>query len=257
MIKVHPSDNIATWTDYLRNKDYLTNLYSLPDLWINKGLVYYESFGTSIFFFKKNPDFYNVYYCSSDQIALKQGLIRLNKLYPKETFVADVISGNSVFELSEGFYTHTTLVKMSRNGDFDLHNTFVRLADLSDLEEIQHVFYRHFDKYSEHLPLDEDVKDWIEKKHLYVYTEYSQIVGFVIFDITGLKSYLRYWFVHPAYRSKGIGSMLLRQFFADSRNTKYQILWVISDNENAITKYEHYGFKKENLINYVYIRKGN
>lgn len=256
MIKVHLSDNTASWTDHVRSKLYVTNLYSLPELWINKGIVYYESFETSIFFFKKNPDFYNVYYCASDHIALKQGLIRLSKLYPKETFVFDVIGGNLIIKES-GYDVHSTLIRMSRTNTKELNDSSIGLADHSDIEEIQRIFYRHFDKYSEHLPLDEDIKDWIDKKHLYIYTEYSQIVGFVIFDITGLRSCLRYWFVHPHFREKGIGSMLLRRFFCVAQNTKYQILWVISDNENAIKRYEHYGFKKENLTNYVYIRKGN
>ena len=68
-------------------------------------------------------------------------------------------------------------------------------------------------------------------------------------------NYLRYWFTHPNYRDKKIGSKLLRHFFKIGEDTKRQIFWVIQSNENAIKRYRHYGFKEENMFDYVLMLK--
>lgn len=48
-----------------------------------------------------------------------------------------------------------------------------------------------------------------------------------------------------------IGSKLFNSFMYEGRNTKRQLLWVITHNINAIKRYVHYGFKPEKLFDYV------
>ena len=86
---------------------------------------------------------------------------------------------------------------------------------------------------------------------LAVYKEEGEIIGFVIFESSRSTHYLRYWFVHPKHRDKKIGSILLKTFFYEGRNTRRQLFWVITDNENAVKRYEHYGFKNEAMKDYV------
>ena len=66
--------------------------------------------------------------------------------------------------------------------------------------------------------------------------------------------YLRYWFTHPDFRDKKVGSRLLRRFFEEGRDTKRQLFWVIRSNENAIKRYRHYGFAEENMFDFVMSR---
>lgn len=68
--------------------------------------------------------------------------------------------------------------------------------------------------------------------------------------------YLRYWFTSSKYRNQGVGAKLLKSSLFLAKETKRQILWVISENENAIKRYEHYGFKRELMNDYVLIKKG-
>lgn len=51
----------------------------------------------------------------------------------------------------------------------------------------------------------------------------------------------------------GIGSSLYKKVMFESKNIKRQMLWVVSDNENAIKRYEHYGFKLDRFIDNVMI----
>jgi GNAT superfamily N-acetyltransferase len=79
----------------------------------------------------------------------------------------------------------------------------------------------------------------------------DKIDGLVVFEINGLTSHLRYWFVDPKMRDQKTGSALLRRFFHECRNTKRQILWVNTLNANAIERYAHYGFRAETMTDII------
>ena len=79
----------------------------------------------------------------------------------------------------------------------------------------------------------------------------NKIAGFLIYELTTTTLYLRYWFTHPDYRDRKVGSRLLRRFFEEGKDTKRQLFWVIRTNENAIVRYRHYGFVEENMFDYV------
>ena len=67
--------------------------------------------------------------------------------------------------------------------------------------------------------------------------------------------YLRYWFVHPDYQDKKVGSDLMNVFLKRGKDTKRQLLWVRQDNENALARYHHYGFKKDDMCDYILTNK--
>ena len=267
MIKISSLDQIREELNRIRDfkKGYFSNLFFDAEkfnLWIKSEILYFYRTDEFVFFFKKNASFYNVYYCFVSIESLSKGISLLKKIYNESIFVFDIVGTESGSEETcqvfntNGYFLYTSLNRMSRlisSEQKSAENDSIRLADQPDLVEIHRLLYQYFDEYAEQLPLTEELKTWIEKKHLLLYIENKQIIGFSIFDIIGMTSYLRYWFVHPMHRNKKIGSSLLRRFFYEGRETKRQLFWVIENNENAILRYQHYGFKKENLMDYIYI----
>ena len=77
------------------------------------------------------------------------------------------------------------------------------------------------------------------------------MVGFLIYELKATTLYLRYWFTHPDYRDRKVGSRLLCRFFEEGKDTKRQLLWVIRTNDNAIKRYRHYSFVEENMYDYI------
>ena len=128
-------------------------------------------------------------------------------------------------------------------------------AEMAHTEAIFNILNRYFDPLAEQLPTKDEINNWIKLNHLILIEEKSEILGFVIFDLIGVTSYLRYWFVHPQYRDRKIGSTLLQEYFKISAETKRQLFWVIQTNENAINRYLHYGFHPENLYDYIMTNK--
>lgn len=214
-----------------------------------------------VFLLQKDGTFFHLYYCASSphklERTLKSALKEINN-----TCVIDIVGQKQelveyqkVFR-SVGFEDYCSLNRMSRKIDSNVSlvsDGRINIGVLRDIEVVYALLQGYFDCYSEQLPSVQEIENWISAGHLLVCREKNFIVGFVLFDIIGVTSYLRYWFVHPDYRDKKIGSELLHRFFYESRTTKRQLFWVIESNENAIKRYLHYGFKPENMFDKVLI----
>lgn len=269
MIKVNSIIEIQSDINTIKtiNNRFITNFYPEFDkliLWIEKGQFHKKLIGNSVFFFKKKTGFSYLYYCASSIGDLNNSLSQLKLLSDKTQFVVDIIGKEpdiqpivQVFRENE-FYIYTTLNRMSRSTtNEECKNLFQNLkkAEITHSEAIYNLLNRYFDPLAEQLPCQEEINNWIKTNHLIIIEEEGEILGFIIFDIIGVTSYLRYWFVHPQHRNKKLGSTLLHEFFKNSADTKRQLFWVIQTNENAICRYLHYGFHSENLYDFIMINK--
>ncbi|GHV30731.1 hypothetical protein FACS1894177_03840 [Bacteroidia bacterium] len=245
------------------NERFITNFFmgeSRCNLLIKNELIYTVTFGRCAFILYKDHDFYHVYYWATGINDLSEGLQQLIKRYWNEIFVADIIGIDAdIRQISgqfeqAGFSAYSKLFRMRRIKEIDspyVQNSNIEYANSGQTEKIQVLLETYFDRYSEQIPLKEDILQWIEDKRVIVFLEDELIIGIVIFEIAGLTSYLRYWFTHPAYRDRKIGSAMLRRFFYECRHTRRQLFWVIASNENAIVRYKHYGFEQEQLFDII------
>ncbi|GHU60933.1 hypothetical protein FACS1894121_1720 [Bacteroidia bacterium] len=171
--------------------------------------------------------------------------------------VAAVVESFAVFFEQTGFRKYTVLYRMNRLKNLDepqMLDKRVMYAHGEHVYQIHDLLECYFDKYSERIPLVEEIEKWVNKNNVLVITDQQNVIGFLIFEITGVTSYLRYWFTHPDGRDNKIGSALQRRFFHECRHTKRQLFWVINTNENAIMRYKHYGFEAEQLYCQVMIK---
>ena len=127
----------------------------------------------------------------------------------------------------------------------------IRFAQEEDLPLIRKQLHQYFDEKTEQIPYDEELKDYTKQRHILVCDEKGIMAGFLIFELNATTLYLRYWFTHPDFRDKKVGSRLLRRFFEEGKDTKRQLFWVIQTNENAKVRYRHYGFSEEDMYDFV------
>ena len=254
----------------LRNykEGFITNFYlseAKCNLLIKKNCLFLQEYEKCLFVLFKEDDFYHLYYVAINNEQLDNALEILTRNYSKETFVTDIVGSDPfIAEFSKlfefyGFEKYSKLFRMDRvKIEKPAMETDPRIeieyAALAWASQIKNILDTYFDKYSEQIPLLEEIDQWIIDKRIIVVLGKDRIVGLVIFEINGLTSYLRYWFVAPEYRNKKMGSALLRRFFYECRKTKRELFWVIASNENAIARYEHYGFKSEFLFDQVLIK---
>jgi ribosomal protein S18 acetylase RimI-like enzyme len=249
--------------------NYNSNFYldiQKVELWISLQILEIEEFGDTIFFIRRNKEFFNLYFVTGNPDSLKSNLNILQIKYSNSIFVIDLVGiENNINEfndlfLQNGYYLYTSLMRMSKTSN-DLSIRIIEgekitYAQRADAATIFSYFTEYFDPYCEQIPLVEEISKWINNGQLIIYSEDKKnIQGFLIYEKIGQTAYLRYWFVHPGHRDKKIGSALIHFFFKECSSVKRQIFWVIRSNTNAIKRYEHYGFKAESLIDVVFINR--
>lgn len=248
-------------------KGYLTNFYLdnyKHQIWINRGDFWFEKIGETLFLIRTSEDFCNLFYCSTTIDELSSAFNLLEQMYPELNKMVDVVGSDIQNEPiqhlleSNGYRTYRQLVRMSKmtpTENSNVANKNVSFATKEDAINIRTLLFQYFDARCEQIPYQEELDEYANNNRILVYKENEKILGFVIFESNRSTHYLRYWFVHPEHRDKKIGSILLNTFFYEGRKTRRQLFWVITDNENAIKRYHHYGFVEENLYDIVMSNK--
>ncbi|MBO5407305.1 MAG: GNAT family N-acetyltransferase [Bacteroidales bacterium] len=241
---------------------YITNFFLDPvkhRIWIDKGDCYFERNGNTLFIIKKMPKFWNVFYCSTSIDKMNDDLTEFLSKYKDATMLFDVVGRKEqclpVVEIlrKNGLSVVTSLVRMVRITEpiHYVNDIRIKKATETDVLEVSRLLHNFFDEQTEQIPYDEELMDYAKQGHILVCMESGVLAGFLIYEINASTNYLRYWFTHPNFRDKKVGSHLLREFLNEGKETKRQLLWVIQSNENAVVRYYHYGFSEENMYDYV------
>lgn len=244
---------------------FVTNFFPDPvknSLWVDKGDCYIERVNNTLFIVRKSQAFWNVFFCSTTLDELGAGLEVFHSQNSGKALMYDIVGREiqcqTLVELfkAKGCTEATSLVRMNRMTEPMVYDpdSAIRYATEEDLPLIREQLHQYFDERTEQIPYDEELKDYTKQRHILVCEENGVISGFLIFELNATTLYLRYWFTHPDYRDKKVGSRLLRRYFEEGKDTKRQLFWVIRTNDNAIKRYKHYGFKEENMYDYIVTR---
>ena len=241
---------------------FLTNFFPNPErhgLWIAKGDCFTERWGNTLFIIKKSPAFWHVFYCAATQDGLEQDWKAFVSGNADVTLVSDIVGREAQCGPLTGLYAAAgcretaSLVRMTRMAAPTAYepDASVRLATASDLPRIDGLLHQYFDERTEQLPYAEELAEFVDLHRILVCEEDGILAGFLIFERYSATLYLRYWFTHPDYRDRKVGSRLMRRFFEEGKDTRRQLLWVIRRNGGAIARYRHYGFAEEDMFDHV------
>jgi len=262
MEKINSIEQLQQQLGEVRKQRFVTNFFLDPvkhSVWITKGDCHTEMVGDTLFVIRTDSGFWNVFYSSSNNETLSSDIKTLTSRFPEQTMMFDIVGREvqckplvDVFK-ELGFKEATSLVRMNRMAEpFEyISDGSIRKATKNDIPHISNLLHEYFNPQNEQIPYDDELIDYANQGHVLVCEENGSIAGFLIYELNVSTLYLRYWFTHPDFRDKKVGSRLLRRFFEEGKDTKRQIFWVIRTNENAIKRYKHYGFKEENMFDYV------
>ena len=117
--------------------------------------------------------------------------------------------------IEAGYHQYSSMVRMSKIKDNIVHANNLNFLPPDRLHDIKWLFDTFFDKFVEQIPSIEELSTLISDKNIVFMSEDNiTIQGFLISEIKGFTSHLRYWFVHPDHRNKKIGSVLIKHFLA-------------------------------------------
>lgn len=266
MKKVESYEQIQEFVQYIRKqkKGFVTNFYwdsNKHPYWIANGCLEYKQYENCIFLVHKQDLFSTLFYISTDYntICEKFHIIQ----FESPVIIDLVCKGECKSELtlfkSMGFEIYQSLYRMVHVGqmlteDWNIDSR-VQYCKENAVKLVYDTLQNDFDPLAEQIPSLKEVSDFALRNQILIITDDDKLCGFVIFEIIGMSWYLRYWYTAHDYRNQGVGAALLKASLILGKETKRQILWVIEDNKNAIQRYEHYGFSRENMNDYVLIKK--
>lgn len=257
---------------YVRNlkQGFVTNFYldeAKHGAWIKTGQFLYDKFDDTVLllFDHDAPDcenyFTNLFYISTSIASVIDHLKPYPEKFIYDLYVLDIVGRDAMCApMNEalkaiGAKERASLVRMNRvdNPETTMMQQDERVvyAKADDLKQIESLLHTYFDEKLEQIPLSSEIAQLIADKHVMKCVVNGNIAGILLFELNASTLYLRYWLTLPEYRDQGVGGALLKRFFYEGKETKRQILWVMQDNENAIKRYEHYGFRQENMYDYI------
>jgi hypothetical protein len=237
-------------------ENILTNFY-----WNNftsSDLLVYKLDDTLVFL-DQETDYFRAYFYS-DNI---ENVEKILSFITEKTLVLEVISKEkplSIISMLEhssfSLYAihkkivNKTLPKLVTNKD-------LTYANIEDLSKIHDSLMNNFDKYSDHLPTLDFIKNAIENNHILIHKIDSDIPAYIIFEIKKNTCYFGYWFSDQR-DNPVIGISLLINLYGilNEKNIKMAYGWVKDDNFKVIRIHQRFGFYFEGMENLIYLKKG-
>ncbi len=229
--------------------------------WIDHEELVVESRTETAFFFRRDRGFWHLYYCAASVSALQAGLVALPDLKTRPV-VTDLVGDEKALGSvrpaleSAGFRHYTQLQRMMRMNQSQPQatakpETSIGFAEAADAPAALALIESAFDHYSEQLPTPYEIKAAIENHQVLAAKHDGALAGLLFFETQGFTSAIRFWAVGEQFRDLHCGSALIRRYFDAHSAVRRFTLWVNSANENAIRKYQHYGYAPDGLLDYV------
>jgi len=217
--------------------------------------------GDAVFFFRRDRDFWHLYYCAASRTALEREIQTVPEL-KSERVVLDLVGNETAVSVpvevwkAAAFHQRTRLFRMARAAqpaaEPDPGQTGkIEFANLTDAPGVVEMLESAFDRFGEQLPMLYEIEMAIQAQQVLIARHDGQTAGLLFFETQGFTSTLRFWAVAPKFRALKVGSALMREYFVTQRAVKRFVLWVAADNVNAVQKYGHYGYKPDGLVDYV------
>ena len=248
----------------------VTNFYPVPaklQRSIERGELFSMTAGKVLFVLRRDRDFLHLSYVARSAADLAAAVAEL-AAGMHETVTVDVLGKRAqideiaaLFERA-GFHGHCTLHRMTKTTTGDAPpappDPEVVFASGDDAAVLAGMLEAELDRFAEQIPDEDEMRRAAMDRKILIVRSGSpvgSIAGLLVFEVAGQSSLLRHWVVDAAHRDRRVGARLMRRYLGDCTGVRRFVLWVISDNDNAIDRYKHYGYQPDGLIDQVLIRR--
>ena len=247
---------------------YVTNLYSdrvTLEKWVNDGCLNLIASDNSLMIARQQTSFTQLYFASSNQVVLTDSLREKLRVIAKPTIVDLIGPESTIKTLSESFRVHGFVLRerlrrmsiippLKRSTDTQTSRLSLVAAKArqQDVEWIGQALAADFDPFVDQFPSPEELLRLILNHQILVCLTEDGPAGFLLSFRHGSTALIKYWYVSPAYRGQGVGTLLMNALIESAPQPKRLLLWVKDRNQTAIERYEHFGFRREGLVDEIY-----
>jgi ribosomal protein S18 acetylase RimI-like enzyme len=225
--------------------------------WIDHAELFSDQRAGVAFFFRKDRDFWRLYFCAASEAALQQELASAPWL-KTERLMTDLVGNKDLLDAlcpaleAANFRRYAQLQRMARPGRPEsAADSGVDYAVASDCRDIVELIENSFDRYGEQLPARYEIESAIWNRQILVVRRDGRLAGLLFFETQGFASVIRFWVVAEKYRSFRVGSALMQHYLTTHAAIRRFTLWVNVNNAGAIRKYRHFGYAPDGLMDCV------
>jgi ribosomal protein S18 acetylase RimI-like enzyme len=233
--------------------------------WVEHGELLVENRGDAAFFLRQDRDFWHFYFCARDAAALRREITALADLKTRR-LAADLVGGEEALRdvigalTSAGFRPYTRLQRMARPGGSIATQSAavdaqVVWAGQADGRAVLDLLEAAFDRFADQLPLLREIEAAIAGRQILAVKIEGASAALLFFETQGFTSTVRYWAVAERFREQRLGAVLMRRYLESHSAVRRFTLWVVTDNQNAIEKYRHYGYEPDGLVDHVMVNE--
>lgn len=248
-------------------KQFNANIFAEPQVlskWIAHGELSLLDTPGAVLIVRRGIRVLHVFHAVSDPDALGYALRKLDAFSLGEALSVDLVGSAKTIApirdiyVASGFSSYQKMVRMIRTKvpvpPTRVDDTPIARPGRSQADGVQDFLARLLDPYSEQIPTRGDLLEAAENGEILCISDGGTICGVLVFRLTGQSSLLRYWFVDPAKHGRGIGAALMRTFLAHAAHCSRIVLWVFAGNKASIAKYQHYGFNRDVLQDWIMLK---
>jgi hypothetical protein len=210
----------------------------------------------TLLFLDPDLDFHHLFFVTSDTEELK-GL--LEQIERKPLTIDYITKSPSppllhAFE-GAGFSLRAVYKRLFTNQPRRVKSQGAEFARESESQLILERLFSDFDKYCHHFPLLEELRAFIAAKQVLVTRKEGGITGYFIYQVTGMRCHMNYWY-NDADSGPIEGLNLLLQFYAEisSKDIKMVYAWVNRDNAKVMRIHEQCGLSFDGFYDYIFLR---
>jgi len=244
---------------------FCTNFFPVRDkikIWLEHHELRGEIRDGAALFLRKDNKCSHVYFCAGSPALLNAELAKVEEL-KREPVTADLIGNEEGLEMlsgalkQSGFRHYSRLMRLARMAQSEVisQQNQVDLAEPTDAPAIIELLEAAFDPYADQLPMRYEIDSAIANRQIFTIKHAGHLAALLFFETQGLTSSIRYWAVAGRFRAHGYGSALIRHYFLAHNTVSRFILWVTAKNENAVQKYQHYGYAPDGLVDEVLVNE--
>ena len=246
-----------------KHNGFLTNFFLdsfKHNIWIANRDLYYLRYNDTYLIVRQSETFCNVFYVGTSIDDIIGAISILKKHLPNKQLMVDVVGRAEQCVpivdafINAGYKEASSLVRMIRKTipiEYDSAFSKIQNASNAQVMEVYKLLHEYFVAELEQIPYVDELFEYARLGHIHVCVDENKVIGFMIYEKNATTLYWRYWFVHPDYRERHIGSLLFHRLFYEANSTTRQLLWVLRTNENAKKRQEHYGFVEENMFDFI------
>jgi len=246
--------------------NFSTNFFPVRpkiESWIARKELQVELGQKVVFFFRKDRNLLHLFFVAENLQALEvetKALLALSG----STITLDLVGPANTIALTaevlvnSGFHRYGSLIRLARSPGKETvtgESPEIVTVNRGDAAEILGLLEDFFDPCADQIPLLYEVESAIDARQIIAIKRKEKIAAFIHFETQGATSAIRYWMVAKEFRDQGLGGALLRHYFAIHPAVRRFTLWVNTANENALRKYERFGYAPDGLADQVLINQ--